>query len=195
MACKLAWAALASSRALMPALSRTRSAHQFGIRPISCRRCARLLWAPPLPPAFLFSCLSFLAAPIAGGCRPRPPARRPRHRPLCPLFVRLSVRPSVCLSVCLYTCSPLSGQVENKQPSNLYLPGDASIGSGDGTECEDDDNRGRRQQKKRGIFPKAATNIMRAWLFQHLNHPYPSEDQKKQLAEETGLTILQVNNW
>lgn len=73
--------------------------------------------------------------------------------------------------------------------------GDASLGSGDGTECEDDDNRGRRQQKKRGIFPKAATNIMRAWLFQHLNHPYPSEDQKKQLAEETGLTILQVNNW
>lgn len=76
-----------------------------------------------------------------------------------------------------------------------FLNGDASLGSGDGTECEDDDNRARRQQKKRGIFPKAATNIMRAWLFQHLNHPYPSEDQKKQLAEETGLTILQVNNW
>ena len=26
-------------------------------------------------------------------------------------------------------------------------------------------------------------------------HPYPSEDQKKQLAQDTGLTILQVNNW
>uniref|UniRef100_A0A914ULR3 Homeobox protein unc-62 n=1 Tax=Plectus sambesii TaxID=2011161 RepID=A0A914ULR3_9BILA len=26
-------------------------------------------------------------------------------------------------------------------------------------------------------------------------HPYPSEDQKKQLANDTGLTILQVNNW
>ena len=25
------------------------------------------------------------------------------------------------------------------------------------------------RQKKRGIFPKVATNIMRAWLFQHLN--------------------------
>lgn len=40
-----------------------------------------------------------------------------------------------------------------------------------------------------------ATNIMRAWLFQHLSHPYPSEEQKKQLAQDTGLTILQVNNW
>merc|ERR1712071_476210 len=36
---------------------------------------------------------------------------------------------------------------------------------------------------------------LRAWLFQHLTHPYPSEDQKKQLAQDTGLTILQVNNW
>lgn len=26
-------------------------------------------------------------------------------------------------------------------------------------------------------------------------HPYPSEEQKKQLSQDTGLTILQVNNW
>lgn len=32
-------------------------------------------------------------------------------------------------------------------------------------------------------------------LFLFLQHPYPSEDQKKQLAQDTGLTILQVNNW
>uniref|UniRef100_A0A8D8SIE6 Homeobox protein homothorax n=1 Tax=Cacopsylla melanoneura TaxID=428564 RepID=A0A8D8SIE6_9HEMI len=71
----------------------------------------------------------------------------------------------------------------------------ASIGSGDGTGEEDDDTNGKKNQKKRGIFPKVATNILRAWLFQHLTHPYPSEDQKKQLAQDTGLTILQVNNW
>ncbi|WAQ98007.1 HTH-like protein [Mya arenaria] len=55
--------------------------------------------------------------------------------------------------------------------------------------------KGGKRQKKRGIFSKTATNILRAWLFQHLQHPYPSEDQKKQLGAETGLTILQVNNW
>ncbi|XP_049814140.1 homeobox protein homothorax isoform X3 [Schistocerca nitens] len=71
----------------------------------------------------------------------------------------------------------------------------ASIGSGEGTGEEDDDTNGKKNQKKRGIFPKVATNILRAWLFQHLTHPYPSEDQKKQLAQDTGLTILQVNNW
>ncbi|XP_070576432.1 homeobox protein Meis1-like isoform X11 [Ptychodera flava] len=71
---------------------------------------------------------------------------------------------------------------------------DNSIGSGEGTGEEDNDDNSRKN-KKRGIFPKAATNIMRAWLFQHLTHPYPSEEQKKQLAQDTGLTILQVNNW
>lgn len=50
-------------------------------------------------------------------------------------------------------------------------PGDASnasIGSGEGTGEEDDESNGKKNQKKRGIFPKVATNILRAWLFQHL---------------------------
>ncbi|KAL5008496.1 hypothetical protein ScPMuIL_014077 [Solemya velum] len=72
---------------------------------------------------------------------------------------------------------------------------DNSVGSGEGTADEEGDDRNTKRQKKRGIFPKVATNIMRAWLFQHLTHPYPSEEQKKQLAQDTGLTILQVNNW
>ena len=48
---------------------------------------------------------------------------------------------------------------------------DSSIGSGEGTADEDSEDRpgSKRQQKKRGIFPKVATNIMRAWLFQHLS--------------------------
>lgn len=53
----------------------------------------------------------------------------------------------------------------------MSIPGDASnasIGSGEGTGEEDDDANGKKNQKKRGIFPKVATNILRAWLFQHL---------------------------
>ena len=33
---------------------------------------------------------------------------------------------------------------------------------------QDDEDKEKRKQKKRGIFPKMATNIMKAWLFQHL---------------------------
>ncbi|MEQ2213003.1 Homeobox protein pknox1 [Xenoophorus captivus] len=50
-------------------------------------------------------------------------------------------------------------------------------------------------KNKRGVLPKHATNVMRSWLFQHIGHPYPTEDEKKQIASQTNLTLLQVNNW
>lgn len=95
------------------------------------------------------------------------------------------------------TPGPSSGGLASHSGDNCSEQGDAldnsmaSPGTGDDDELDKD----KRRQKKRGIFPKVATNIMRAWLFQHLTHPYPSEEQKKQLAQDTGLTILQVNNW
>lgn len=41
----------------------------------------------------------------------------------------------------------------------------ASPSTGD----DDDPDKEKKRNKKRGIFPKVATNIMRAWLFQHLS--------------------------
>ncbi|XP_071773163.1 homeobox protein Meis1a isoform X1 [Centroberyx gerrardi] len=95
------------------------------------------------------------------------------------------------------TPGPSSGGHTSHSGDNSSEQGDcldngvASPSTGD----DDDPDKEKRHNKKRGIFPKVATNIMRAWLFQHLTHPYPSEEQKKQLAQDTGLTILQVNNW
>ncbi|XP_063513306.1 homeobox protein Meis3 isoform X6 [Pongo pygmaeus] len=170
-------------------------------------------------------------------------------------------------SVHLGTPGPSSGGLASQSGDNSSDQGDGldtSVASpSSGGEDEDLDQE-RRRNKKRGIFPKVATNIMRAWLFQHLSagagrhviapslglpwppswgaqrrsdapalpdvclglgsaspgprwarpwgsdcgrpgrqsdscwwpqHPYPSEEQKKQLAQDTGLTILQVNNW
>ncbi|KAK0408132.1 hypothetical protein QR680_003790 [Steinernema hermaphroditum] len=54
---------------------------------------------------------------------------------------------------------------------------------------------GNSKRKVPKVFSKEAITKFRAWLFQNLTHPYPSEEQKKQLAADTGLTILQVNNW
>ncbi|XP_071806745.1 homeobox protein PKNOX2-like isoform X3 [Asterias amurensis] len=52
-----------------------------------------------------------------------------------------------------------------------------------------------KRKPKRGVLPKHATNIMRSWLFQHIVHPYPTEDEKRMIAAQTNLTLLQVNNW
>ncbi|UJR21458.1 hypothetical protein I4U23_024543 [Adineta vaga] len=48
---------------------------------------------------------------------------------------------------------------------------------------------------KRGVLPKSATSIMRSWLFQHIVHPYPTEDEKRAISSKTNLSLLQVNNW
>lgn len=45
---------------------------------------------------------------------------------------------------------------------------------------------------KRGVLPRKATAVLRSWLFQHLVHPYPTEEEKRQLATQTKLTLLQV---
>ncbi|XP_052617445.1 homeobox protein Meis3 isoform X2 [Peromyscus californicus insignis] len=101
-------------------------------------------------------------------------------------------------SVHLGTPGPSSGGLASQSGDNSSDQGDGldtSVASPSSAGEDEELDLERRRNKKRGIFPKVATNIMRAWLFQHLSHPYPSEEQKKQLAQDTGLTILQVNNW
>eukprot|EP01080_Neovahlkampfia_damariscottae_P001941 gene1941-1449_t len=51
------------------------------------------------------------------------------------------------------------------------------------------------KSKKRGNLPKNATAILKNWLFQHFLHPYPTEEEKKDLSQSTMLTITQINNW
>ncbi|XP_043928170.1 homeobox protein PKNOX1 isoform X2 [Protopterus annectens] len=82
------------------------------------------------------------------------------------------------------TLSPGTIRIQNSQ-LQLQLNQDLSI-------LHQDDGSSKN---KRGVLPKHATNVMRSWLFQHLGHPYPTEDEKKQIATQTNLTLLQVNNW
>jgi len=50
-------------------------------------------------------------------------------------------------------------------------------------------------KKKRRALPKKAAESLSTWFFEHLNDPYPSEEEKSILAAAGGLTITQVNNW
>ncbi|XP_036207354.1 homeobox protein PKNOX1 isoform X7 [Myotis myotis] len=80
--------------------------------------------------------------------------------------------------------SPGTIRIQNSQ-LQLQLNQDLSI-------LHQDDGSSKN---KRGVLPKHATSVMRSWLFQHIGHPYPTEDEKKQIAAQTNLTLLQVNNW
>uniref|UniRef100_A0A0V0H567 Putative ovule protein n=1 Tax=Solanum chacoense TaxID=4108 RepID=A0A0V0H567_SOLCH len=47
---------------------------------------------------------------------------------------------------------------------------------------------------QRGL-PERAVTVLRAWLFDHFLHPYPTDSDKVMLAKQTGLSRNQVSNW
>ncbi|KAF3580242.1 hypothetical protein DY000_02033819 [Brassica cretica] len=47
---------------------------------------------------------------------------------------------------------------------------------------------------QRGL-PERAVTALRAWLFEHFLHPYPSDVDKHILARQSGLSRSQVSNW
>jgi len=52
-----------------------------------------------------------------------------------------------------------------------------------------------QSRKKKRMLPKKATESLSQWFFEHINDPYPSEEEKSHLASLAGLTLTQVNNW
>lgn len=51
------------------------------------------------------------------------------------------------------------------------------------------DRLDNKTRKRRGNLPKETTEKLRAWFLTHLNHPYPSEDEKQELIQKTGLQM------
>ncbi|KAM0688120.1 homeodomain superfamily [Conglomerata obtusa] len=51
------------------------------------------------------------------------------------------------------------------------------------------------KRNKRTNYPKTISKILKNWLRNNLNSPYPSETEKVELSELTGLDQTQINNW
>jgi hypothetical protein len=51
-----------------------------------------------------------------------------------------------------------------------------------------------RSRRRRGNLPKATTDILRSWFQKHLDHPYPTDEEKQMLIMQTGLSMNQVWN-
>uniref|UniRef100_A0A0N5A817 Homeobox domain-containing protein n=1 Tax=Syphacia muris TaxID=451379 RepID=A0A0N5A817_9BILA len=50
-------------------------------------------------------------------------------------------------------------------------------------------------RRKRRNFSKDATRILSEFFYSHIDHPYPSEDAKVELARRCNITVNQVSNW
>lgn len=78
--------------------------------------------------------------------------------------------------------------------SNFHYGGFPASSSPYGLEVSDGGNDSK-QRKRRGNLPKETTDKLRAWFIAHLQHPYPTEDEKQDLMRQTGLQMNQISNW
>ncbi|KAG8531374.1 uncharacterized protein KY384_003003 [Bacidia gigantensis] len=53
----------------------------------------------------------------------------------------------------------------------------------------------RPARRRRGNLPKWATDFLKQWFFEHIAHPYPTEQEKQELCKRTGLGMTQLSNW
>jgi hypothetical protein len=59
--------------------------------------------------------------------------------------------------------------------------------------CESESELGQARRSKK--FSDRATKVLKDYLMSHFDDPYPNGPEKERLAQETGLTVGQVNNW
>ncbi|XVE71573.1 hypothetical protein DITRI_Ditri10aG0162100 [Diplodiscus trichospermus] len=51
------------------------------------------------------------------------------------------------------------------------------------------------RKRRAGKLPGDTTSQLKAWWQSHSKWPYPTEEDKARLVEETGLQLKQINNW
>ncbi|CAA7409432.1 unnamed protein product [Spirodela intermedia] len=51
------------------------------------------------------------------------------------------------------------------------------------------------RKRRAGKLPGDTTSVLKAWWQSHSKWPYPTEDDKARLVQETGLHLKQINNW
>jgi len=62
-----------------------------------------------------------------------------------------------------------------------------------GVDAQDVEERPTRKTGTR--FSRAAVKILKDWMDQHRDNPYPTEEEKEELRLQTGLKSTQVANW
>ncbi|XP_076919649.1 homeobox protein knotted-1-like 2 isoform X2 [Bidens hawaiensis] len=51
------------------------------------------------------------------------------------------------------------------------------------------------RKRRAGKLPGDTTSVLKSWWQSHARWPYPTEEDKARLVQETGLQLKQINNW
>lgn len=72
---------------------------------------------------------------------------------------------------------------------------DAALLDSEEEDGDEDSPAGKRARSTRSTLPRATTNMLKAWLYDHYRHPYPSDAEKESMARLYRLSLTQINNW
>lgn len=72
------------------------------------------------------------------------------------------------------------------------LTGIKAMKSYDRSAFDDEDHSSRKTGAR---FPRAAVRVLKAWMDEHADNPYPTEQEKEDLQNFTGLNPIQITNW
>ncbi|KAJ5682838.1 hypothetical protein N7462_006003 [Penicillium macrosclerotiorum] len=110
-----------------------------------------------------------------------------------------------CISLyreCSFTHAKVPGkflQTLHPVSENAYIPTGSLTGKralksvSYGAFGDESDSRSRKNSSSR--FPRKAVNILKNWLRDHNENPYPTETEKDELKQNTGLSRIQISNW
>ncbi|KAF9741410.1 hypothetical protein PMIN06_006351 [Paraphaeosphaeria minitans] len=70
-----------------------------------------------------------------------------------------------------------------------------SLGHQGPIEEDEAEGEGPKKGAAAARFPHAVTKILKNWMIAHIDHPYPTEEEKEALGQQTGLSLSQISNW
>lgn len=127
-----------------------------------------------------------MASPVLTGKSAPVTSPNPAKNPLPGLQFAISAQRAPSRELRLPSFSSASYELESNTPS------------GDEEEMEHKTASTRRKKgTRRGTLHPEAKNVLKAWMFspEHFAHPYPSEEEKEELANEAGIEVKQLSNW
>lgn len=97
------------------------------------------------------------------------------------------------------TSGPVAQVVASGKPLIQFKQDmDSNFGSMNSTEGKTARSKNNKCSVVRGStnkLPKSASKILNQWLSDHIDDPYPTQEEKVLLASKTRLSIRQITNW
>jgi len=84
----------------------------------------------------------------------------------------------------------------NKRKANLLLSSSSEISNGEQQNVAVKKQKNKGSRKYSYLQPEVV-EYLRSWMMspEHVDHPYPTDQEKRKIMDDTGLELKQLMNW